>query len=73
MFFFVQDKSQITMITMWLIELYLNELGELKDGGEDKKDHFERVQDDLRKLLATSKVKVMNVHICNLHSSSQSM
>ena len=71
MFFFVQDKSQITMITMWLIELYLNELGELKDGGEDKKEHFERF--DLRKQLATSKVKAMNVHICNLHSSSQSM
>ena len=69
-FFFVQDKSQITMITMWLIELYLNELGELKDGGEEKKENFERVRDDLRKLLATSKVKVMNVHTCNLHSPS---
>ena len=46
------------MITMWLIELYLNELGELRDGGEEKLDDFERVQDDLRKLLATSKVKV---------------
>ena len=73
MFFFVQDKSQITMITMWLIELYLNELGELKDGGEEKKENFERVRDDLRKLLATSKVKVMNVHICDIHSSSQFM
>ena len=65
MFFFVQDKSQITITS--------TSLGELKDGGEDKKDHFERVQDDLRKLLATSKVKVMIVRICNLHSSSQSM
>ncbi|CAB4006497.1 vacuolar sorting-associated 18 homolog [Paramuricea clavata] len=52
-----KDKSQITMITMWLIELYLNELGELRDVGEEKRQDFERVQDDFRKLLATNKVK----------------
>ena len=48
------------MITMWLIELYLNELGELRDGGEEKRLDLERVQDDFRKLLATSKVKVQS-------------
>ena len=56
--FLSKDKSQITMITMWLIELYLNELGELRDGKEEKRNDLERVQDDFRKLLATSKVKV---------------
>lgn len=45
---------------MWLIELYLNELGELKDGEEEKKDRFEWVQDDFRTLLGASKVKVPN-------------
>ena len=49
------------MITMWLIELYLNELGELRDVGEEKIQDFERMQDDFRKLLATNKVKVGNV------------
>ena len=70
MFFFVQDKSQITMITMWLIELYLNKLGELKDGGEEKRRISREFKMIFRKLLATSKVKVMNVHTCNLHSPS---
>lgn len=50
---------------MWLIELYLNELGELRDGGEEKKQDFERLQDDFRKLLATSKVKVIKELINN--------
>lgn len=48
---------------MWLIELYLNELGELRDGGEQKREDFERVQDDFRKLLATSKVRVRKIRI----------
>lgn len=51
------------MIAMWLIELYLNELGELRDGGEQKREDFERVQDDFRKLLATSKVRVRKIRI----------
>lgn len=48
---------------MWLIELYLNELGELREGGEQKRQEFERVQEDFRKLLATSRVKVRNIRI----------
>lgn len=48
---------------MWLIELYLNELGELRDSGEQKRREFEGVQDDFRKLLATSKVKVLKIRI----------
>lgn len=46
------------MITMWLIEVYLNELGELRDAGVEKEIDLERMQDDFRKLLATSKVRV---------------
>ncbi|XP_028399921.1 vacuolar protein sorting-associated protein 18 homolog [Dendronephthya gigantea] len=52
-----KDKSQITMIAMWLIELYLNDLGELKDNSDGNEQELERMQDDFRKLLATSKVK----------------
>lgn len=48
---------------MWLIELYLNELGELREGGEQKRQEFERVQEDFRKLLATSRVKVRKIRI----------
>lgn len=48
---------------MWLIELYLNELGELREGGKQKREDFERVQDDFRKLLATSKVRVRKIRI----------
>ncbi|XP_046860460.1 vacuolar protein sorting-associated protein 18 homolog [Xenia sp. Carnegie-2017] len=53
-----KDKTQITMLTIWLVELYLNELGELKNGGAEKQSEFLSVQEDFRKLLATSKVKM---------------
>lgn len=50
------------MVTIWLVELYLNELGELKNGGAEKQSEFLSVQEDFRKLLATSKVKVYIVY-----------
>ena len=46
------------MIISWLIELYLNQLGEMKDQGAKAKSDLDRAQEDFRKLLAQSRVKV---------------
>ena len=52
-----QDKTQTTMIVMWLIELYLDHLGQLKEEGDRKAR--DSLQDEFRKLLSQTRVKVM--------------
>ncbi|KAJ7357587.1 Vacuolar protein sorting-associated protein 18 like protein [Desmophyllum pertusum] len=51
-----QDKTQTTMLIMWLIELYLNDLGSLKEEGSQAK--HEDLEEEFRKFLAQTKVKV---------------
>lgn len=46
----------MTMLTMWLIELYLNDLGSLKES--DAKPKHEVLEEQFRKFLAQTKVKV---------------
>jgi len=46
----------MTMLTMWLIELYLNDLGSLKES--DAKSKHEGLEEEFRKFLAQTKVKV---------------
>ncbi|KAK2149253.1 hypothetical protein LSH36_459g02045 [Paralvinella palmiformis] len=41
-----QDKTQLTMLISWLVEIYLNQLGQLKEEGEEmskKYEDYERV------------------------------
>eukprot|EP00794_Sanderia_malayensis_P016888 gene16888-18594_t len=52
-----QDRTQMTMIVTWLIELYLNQLGEMKDQGEKAKSELDKMQEDFRKLLVQTSVK----------------
>lgn len=47
----------MTMLVMWLIELYLNDLGSLKE--ELVASKREDLQDEFRKFLAQTKVKVI--------------
>lgn len=54
--FVLKDKTQMTMLIMWLIELYLNDLGGLKE--ENAKPKYEGLQEEFRKFLAQTKVKV---------------
>lgn len=54
--FVLKDKTQMTMLIMWLIELYLNDLGGLKE--ENAKLKYESLQEEFRKFLAQTKVKV---------------
>ena len=46
----------MTMLIMWLIELYLNDLGTLKEEGAGAKK--EDLEEEFRKFLAQTKVKV---------------
>ena len=48
----------MTMIVTWLIELYLNQLGELRDQGDKSKVDFDMLQEEFRKFLAQTRVKV---------------
>ena len=45
------------MLVTWVIELYLNQLGELRDRGT-KGMAYETLQDEFRKFLNQSRVKV---------------
>lgn len=46
----------MTMLIMWLIELYLNDLGSLKES--DAKAKHDDLEEEFRKFLAQTKVKV---------------
>ena len=46
------------MLVMWLIEIYLNQLGVLKEQGEDMDQKYDRLQEEFRKYLNQPRVKV---------------
>jgi len=52
-----QDKTQMTMIVVWLTELWLNELGQLKESGVQLSAQYEQVQESFRKFLNMARVK----------------
>lgn len=45
----MQDSTQQTMLTTWLIELFLNDLGVLKDEGD--KEGYKHLQKEFHKFL----------------------
>jgi len=51
------EKMQITMIVVWLIEIWLNQLGQLKERGEETSSRYENIQEEFRKFLAIPHVK----------------
>ncbi|KAK3096988.1 hypothetical protein FSP39_005437 [Pinctada imbricata] len=53
-----QDKTQTTMLVTWLIEIYLNQLGEMKelDQGETQPEYTE-TQEEFRQFLANTRIK----------------
>ncbi|CAG5120863.1 unnamed protein product, partial [Candidula unifasciata] len=57
-----QDKTQMTMLVTWMIELFLNQLGELKEQGQDDTSEYENTQEEFRKFLTQQKVKECVTH-----------
>lgn len=47
------------MLIIWLAEIWLNQLGQLKERGEEMTAQYERIQDSFRKFLASSRIKVL--------------
>ena len=56
-----QDKTQITMIVIWVIELFLNQLGTLRDGGKENSSEYVSLQKELDSFLAHPQVMVSSV------------
>ncbi|KAH9519313.1 Vacuolar protein sorting-associated protein 18 like protein [Bulinus truncatus] len=52
-----QDKAQMTMLVTWMIELFLNQLGELREQGQDESEEFKNTQEEFRKFLMLIKVR----------------
>jgi hypothetical protein len=53
-----QDKTQITMIVVWVIELFLNQLGTLRDEGKDGSAEYASLQKELDLFLTRPRVTV---------------
>jgi hypothetical protein len=51
-----QDKTQITMIVIWVIELFLNQLGTLRDEGKENTAEYVSLQKELDSFLARLQV-----------------
>lgn len=51
-----QDKTQITMIVLWVIELYLSKLEELRLSNKEQTTAFDELQKDFAKFLALPRV-----------------
>ena len=49
------------MLVTWVMELYLNQLGELRDSA--RMSGYEGMQDEFRKFLNQSKVKVCHIFL----------
>ena len=59
-----QDNTQQTMLTTWLIELFLNELGNLTDNGE--KHAHSKLQQEFHSFLSQESLRVWKPHpVCN--------
>ena len=46
------------MLVTWLVEIYLNQLGELKEKDKEQDMEYEMIQEEFRKFLNQPRVKV---------------
>lgn len=54
-----QDKTQITMIVVWVIELFLNQLGELRDSGKTDSPEYKELQKHFESFMNQRLVQVL--------------
>ena len=65
----LQDKTQLTMLVTWLVELFLTSLGKLKDRGLDETSEYDTIQDKFRSFMAYPRIKVSNVTLMTIFFS----
>jgi hypothetical protein len=58
-----QDKTQITMIVIWVIELFLNQLGTLRDEAKEKTSEYASLQKELDSFLTRPEVMVRSEYV----------
>ncbi|XP_052823980.1 vacuolar protein sorting-associated protein 18 homolog [Octopus bimaculoides] len=58
----VQDRTQMTMLVTWLTEIYLNQLGELKEQNDEKDSPYQNLQKEFCQFLNQSIIKEC---VCN--------
>ena len=64
------DKTQCTMLTIWLIEMYLNELGVYKDSNNT--DQYLKLQEEFHdSFLQKKSIKVKLLYSNNMELSGQ--
>ena len=54
------EKTQMTMLTTWLVEIYLDSMGKLRDRGsfvEGFQDKIRAIREEFQKFLSSSKLK----------------
>ncbi|XP_060604108.1 vacuolar protein sorting-associated protein 18 homolog isoform X2 [Ruditapes philippinarum] len=61
-----QDKTQMTMLVTWLIEIYLNQLGELKEQQLESSPTFKKLQEEFQTFLKQTRTKECVVHNKNV-------
>jgi hypothetical protein len=62
----LQDKMQVTMIVIWVIELFLNQLGTLRDEGKENTAEYISLQKELDAFLVRPQVMVS---FCELYEN----
>ncbi|XP_045595871.2 vacuolar protein sorting-associated protein 18 homolog [Procambarus clarkii] len=53
----VSEQTQITLVVMWLMELYLKQLGNLRDAGKQNTQQYNNYNEQLKTLLRDPKVR----------------
>lgn len=62
----VQDKTQMTMLVTWLIEIYLNQLGELKEQQLESSPRYQKLQMEFQSFLKLTRIKECVSHNKNV-------
>lgn len=53
----VGERTQRTMLVMWILELYFNELGDLRDCGDTHTQHYTRTQQHMQTFITQANIK----------------
>lgn len=52
------DLTKLTVLVMWLIEIYLNELGSLRDFGKQSTSEYNNLREQFLQFMSQPLVKV---------------
>lgn len=53
-----QDTAKVTMLVLWLIEIFLNDLGSLRDFGKENSAEYHNLEQEFLDFMKQPAVKV---------------